>query len=360
MARSGLTRREMLAGIAAGAAAGTFGSFSSARAAVSEMVWATWDSNGHPEYVEAFESQTGVKIKLSYLSSEDAQFAALKTGSASDWDVINPSLNGSWRYIKAGLLKEVDMSKIPNAAKMYDVFKTTPKVLDDAGKQFAVPYLWGLNPIVYRKDKFESEPDYTTLFDEKYKGQLAMRDYALESIAIAGLVAGIPRDKVFLMETRELAEAKKLLVAQKPLLRTYWQTIGDLTNLFATNEVSCAFSWRVPYDELKGKLSMGMAKPKAGIMGWCDCMAIPATLSEEKTEIALKFANYLLGPEYATLVAQKGNYATTSSIIRDTLSKEEQETIFIDDMDVMKSFMWPVAPENYSEWLKLWNEVKAS
>jgi spermidine/putrescine transport system substrate-binding protein len=26
----------------------------------------------------------------------------------------------------------------------------------------------------------------------------------------------------------------------------------------------------------------------------------------------------------------------------------------------MKSFMWPVAPENYSEWLKIWNEVKAS
>jgi spermidine/putrescine transport system substrate-binding protein len=42
------------------------------------------------------------------------------------------------------------------------------------------------------------------------------------------------------------------------------------------------------------------------------------------------------------------------------LSKQQQEAIFVDDMDVMKSFMWPVAPENYSEWLKIWNEVKAS
>ncbi|WP_234708943.1 PotD/PotF family extracellular solute-binding protein [Rhizobium rhizogenes] len=360
MAGSGITRREALAGIAAGAAAGMFGSLSSARAAVSEMVWATWDSNGHPEYIAAFEAQTGVKVKLSYLSSEDAQFAALKTGTASDWDMINPSLNGSWRYIKAGLLEEIDVAKIANAAKMYDVFKTTPKVLDASGKQFAVPYLWGLNPIVYRKDKFDSEPDYTTLFNEKYKGQLAMRDYALESIAIAGLVAGVPRDKVFVMETKELAEAKKLLVAQKPLLRTYWQTIGDLTNLFATGEVSCAFSWRVPYDALKDKLAMGMAKPKAGIMGWCDCFAMPATLSAEKSEIGYKFIDYLLGAEFATQIAKIGNYATTSSIIRDELSKEQQEAIFIDDMDVMKSFMWPVAPENYSEWLKIWNEVKAS
>jgi len=26
----------------------------------------------------------------------------------------------------------------------------------------------------------------------------------------------------------------------------------------------------------------------------------------------------------------------------------------------MQSFMWPVAPPNYSEWLKVWSEVKAA
>ncbi len=141
-----MTRRELLAAMAASAAAGTVAGTSSAWAALSEMVWATWDSNGHPEYVVDFEKQTGTKIKLSYLSSEDAQFASLKTGSAADWDMINPSLNGSWRYIKAGLLKELDFRKFQNASLMYDVFKTTKKVQNDAGKTFAIPYLWGLKP----------------------------------------------------------------------------------------------------------------------------------------------------------------------------------------------------------------------
>lgn len=131
MKRTGITRRDVLAGMAAGAAAGVVSNAGIARAAVSDMVWATWDSNGHPEYVAYFRKETGVKVKLSYLSSEDAQFAALKTGAAADWDMINPSLNGSWRYIKAGLLKELDLSKIPNASLMYDVFKSTPKVMDD-------------------------------------------------------------------------------------------------------------------------------------------------------------------------------------------------------------------------------------
>jgi spermidine/putrescine-binding protein len=355
-----MTRRNLMATMAAGTAAGMLGRVGRANAAVSEMVWATWDSNGRPDYVVPFQKETGTAIKLSYLSSEDAQFAALKTGSAADWDMINPSLNGSWRYIKAGLLKKLDLSNVPNAGKLYDVFRSTKKVLDDAGNTFAIPYLWGLNPIVYRADKFDNEPDYTTLFDKKYAGQLAMRDYALESIAIAGLVVGVPRDQVFTMDNKALAEAKKLLITQKPLLRTYWQTIGDLTNLFATGEVTCAFSWRVPYDELQGKVKMGMAKPKAGVMGWCDCFAMPADLPADKTEIAYKFIDYLLGPTYSSMVAKTGHYATTTSVIRDQLTKEEQATIFIDDMDVMKNFMWPVAPENYSDWLKVWNEVKAA
>ncbi len=228
------------------------------------------------------------------------------------------------------------------------------------GATYAVPYLWGLNPIVYRKDIYKEEPTYATLFDPKYKGQLAMRDYALESIAVAGLYIGVPRDEVFTMSDAQLAESKKALIAQKPLLRTYWQTIGDLTNLFATNEVTCAFSWRVPFDALRDKMAMGMAKPKAGIFGWCDTFAIPTSTPDDKVAAAHEFGNYLLGPDYAMAIAEIGNYATASSIIRDKLTHEKQEAIFVDDMSVMNSFMWAVAPPNYSAWLKIWNEVKAA
>ena len=354
-------RRRFLSSLAAGAGLSLVGSANRpALAAGKELVWATWDSNGHPEYVAPFEAKTGSKVKLSYLTNEDAQFAALKTGSASDWDVVNPSLNGAWRYIKGGVLRPLDLAKLPGVSGMYDVFKTTEKVKDDKGATYAIPYLWGLNPIVYRSDKYDSEPTYATLFDPKYKGQLAMRDYALESIAIAALQLGVPREKAFTLSSSELAEAKKLLITQKPLLRTYWQTIGDLTNLFATGEVTCAFSWRVPYDALKDKMKVAMAKPKAGIMGWCDCFAIPTSLAEDKLDLAYAFGDYLLGADYASSIAEIGNYATSSGIVREKLTKEKQAAIFIDDLDVMKSFMWPVAPPNYSEWIKAWAEVKAA
>lgn len=354
-----ISRRQALLTGAAASAALMFGSRNTAQA-TTELVWSTWETNGRTNLITDFEKLTGNHVRQAFLSSEDAQFAALKTGAAKDWDIVNPGLNGAQRYIQASVLKPIDISKMPNLARMYPDFQAIDRVKGTDGKTYMIPYLWGLNPIVYRTDKLADVPTYSTLFDPKYKGKLAMRDYALESVAIAGLHLGVPRERVFAMTDAELAEAKKVLLEQKPLLRTYWSTIGDLVNLFATDEVDCAFCWRVPYDSLHDKMPIAMAKPKAGIFGWCDCFAIPASLPDDKYEAAIAFGNYLLGPEYAKRIAIEQNYATTTDVVRAELTHDQQAAIFIDDLSVMKSFMWPVVPPNYSAWVKLWNEVKAA
>jgi spermidine/putrescine-binding protein len=353
-------RKVVLAGLASAGVAAL--PVRPARAAVKELAWSTWESNGKPAFSKAFTGRTGIAIRSVYMTSDDAQFAALRTGAGAEWDVLSPSINGIERYIKAGVLQPLDEGKLPGAALLYDMFKTNKDIRGPDGKLYAMPYLWGLNPIVYRKDVLPEEPGYEALFDARWSGKLAMRDYALESVAIAGLYVGVPRERVFQMSAAELGEARKALLAQKKILRTYWQSIGDLTNLFATGEVVCAFSWRVPYDVLHEKMPMGMAKPKAGIMGWCDCAAIPTRLSGEVREAAHGFIDYLLGPDYASATAtdEGGHYATSTSVIRDKLDQQARANIFIDDLDLMKSFLWPKAPANYSDWIKLWNEVKAA
>lgn len=361
MSAGSVSRRQMLQIMGVGGGALASMPFSSiVRAAVDEIVWATYETAGKPEYFKAYTEQTGINAAFSYLASDDALFAGLQAGSASNWDVLNPGLNGTGRYIENGLFHTLDPNLIPNAASMYPPFKSSAAIRDKEGNLRAIPYLWGLNPVVYRTDKFDTVPDYHTLFDPRFAGQIAMHDYALEGIAIAALHLGIPRDQVFSLDDRQLQEAKKVLIEQKPLLRTYWQSISDLSNLFATGEVNCAFCWRVPYDQLKSTIPIAMATPKAGIFGWCDCLAIPAGIAKDRLEAAHGFINYLLGPDFAMAMAIKESYATSTPIIRDELSVEQQTTIFINDLSIMDSFMWPVTPPNYNEWLKVWNEVKAS
>ena len=358
MHKSGLGRRHVL-GLAAGLAA-TAG-LPRRPAAATEIAWLTWENLAYDKYVGDFAKTAGLDIKKGFIGSDDEQFAKLKAGGGADWDLITPGLDKVELYVASDLLQPLDLAKAPNAAKMYEPFKATSLGKKD-GQTYGVPFYWGINPLVYRADLVEGEPDWSILFEgDKYKGRLAMRDYALEGLTIAALYLGIPREQIFTMDEKQLAECKKACIAQKKLLRTYWNSIADLTNLFAAGEVVAAFSWVPPYYDLKAKgIDMGLAKPKAGVIGWCDTLAIPKETTAERAEAAYKLIDFLLGPDYGHKLALGGPYAQSTSSARDMLSPEEQERIFIQDLSVMDSFVWKANPPNYGQWVRIWNEVKAS
>jgi spermidine/putrescine transport system substrate-binding protein len=349
--------------MAAGAAGTVFDQFPNIALAQNnrEVNWLTWENLAFDEYISAFIKSSGVKIQKGFIGSDDEQFAKIRAGGAEDWDLITPGLDKVELYVAAGLLQPLDLSKIPNAEKLFPPFKSTMLGKKD-GKTYGLPFYWGINPIVYRADLMDQEPDWSTLFEgSKYKGRLAMRDYALEGIAIAAMYLGIERDRIFKMDDKELAECKKACIAQKKLLRTYWNSIADLTNLFAAGEVICAFSWVPPYYDLRAKgIDMGMAKPKEGVIGWCDTCAVPAGTKPESTAAAHELINYLIGADYGHKLALGGPYAISTSAARDKLTPEEQERIFIKDLSVMDSFVWKENPTDYGKWVRIWNEVKAS
>lgn len=349
--------------MAAGAASTMLGEFPLEAFAASEkkVNWLTWENLAYDRYIGEFIKKSGITIQKGFIGSDDEQFAKIRAGGAKDWDLITPGLDKVELYVASGLLEPLDLAKIPNAAKLYAPFQSTSLGKKD-GKTYGIPFYWGINPIVYRADLMDEEPDWATLFEgTKYKGRLAMRDYALEGIAIAAMYVGIDRDRIFKMDDKELAECKKACIAQKKLLRTYWNSIADLTNLFAAGEVVCAFSWVPPYYDLRAKgIDMGMAKPKEGVIGWCDTCAIPAGTSAQSAEAAHELINFLLGPDYGKTLALEGPYAISTSTARDSLSAEEQERIFIKDMNVMDSFVWKENPADYGKWVRIWNEVKAS
>jgi spermidine/putrescine transport system substrate-binding protein len=304
---------------------------------------------------------TGITLTKNFIGTDDEQFAKLRAGGAETVDLITPGLDKVDYYMASGLVQEMDLGQIPNAARLYDAFKETALGKKD-GKTYGMPFYWGINPLVYRKDLMDAEPDWSVFFeDSKYAGKLAMRDYALEAIMIAAMYLEVPRAQIFSMDDAQLAEVKKALIAQKKLLRTYWTSIGDLTNLFATGEVVAAYSWVPPYHELNARgLSMGIAKPKQGTIGWSDSLCIPKGVSGDRLAATYKLIDYLLGPQYGKMLAINGPYAQSTSSARDDLTKEQRETIFIEDMSVMDSFIWRSNPARYSDWVALWNEVKAS
>ena len=355
-----LQRRQFLAAAGAGLAGAAL-PWRPARAATKEILWSTWNNLGPAEFIDPFTQATGIKVEQSNITTDDEQFAKFRAGGAADVDVFVP---GQWemsRYIASNLVQPLDLTKVPNAAHMYPVFRDQELNKKD-GKYYSLPYYWGINTIVYRADLMDEKPDWSVFFKgDKYKGKLAMRDYAVEGIMIAALYLGIPQNQIFQMDEKQLAECKKALIAEKALLRTYWTSIADLTNLFAAGEVVCAFSWLPPYYDLsKRGVKMALSLPKEGVPSWCDVLAIPAGVEGEKLDAAYQLINYLLGPDYGLKLAVGGPYAQSTDVARDKLSPEQQERIFIKDVAVMESFVWPQIPQRYNDWVTLWNEVKAS
>lgn len=326
-----------------------------------DILWMTWENLAKGDYLSPFLSASDVSLTKTFIGTDDEQFAKLRAGGASSVDLITPGLDKVEFYTASDLLQPIDFDKVPNAALLYDTFKKTPLGKVD-GETYGIPFYWGINPIVYRADLMDEEPDWSVFFEgDEYDGKLAMRDYALEGIMIAAMYLGIPEEEMFDLDDAQLAEVKKVLIIQKSKLRTYWNSIGDLTNLFATGEVVCAFSWVPPYYDLRAKgIDMGMAKPKEGVIGWCDTIAVPKGVTGDRLDATFELVNYLLGPEYGKKLAVGGPYAQSTSAARDMLSAEEQEKIFINDLSVMDNFVWKKNPPRYNDWVALWNEVKAS
>lgn len=355
-----LNRRHALQLVGAGSLLAT-GSVRRTALAAAEIGWLTWENLASDDYMGPFLEQSGVAIQKGFIGSDDEQFAMVRAGGGSDWDLLTPGLDKVELYIGSDLLQPLDLASIPNAAALYEPFQTTPLGKAD-GDTYGIPFYWGINPLVYRADLVEGEPDWSILFEgDQYAGRLAMRDYALEGLVVAAFYLGIPKDRIFQMDDRELEECKKACIAQKRLLRTYWNSIADLTNLFAAGEVVAAFSWVPPYYDLNARgIQMGMAKPKAGVIGWCDTLAIPKGTGGDQLAAAYELIDYLLGETYGEMLARSGPYAQSTSAARDRLTAEEQSRIFIDDLSVMDSFVWKANPPDYGKWVRIWNEVKAS
>ena len=85
----------------------------------------TW-SNYYPESVLAdFTKKTGIKVELSYMSSNEELFAKLKAG-ATGFDLIQPSDYMVRRMTRLSMLQPVDQKLLKNLPHLDDFYRNMP------------------------------------------------------------------------------------------------------------------------------------------------------------------------------------------------------------------------------------------
>lgn len=353
-----MRRRSFLAGTAStiglGAAFGALGA-GRAQAAERKITWGTNEAYARPRMLQPFTDATGIDVDTALFSDPAELVTKLAAGGAG----VDMMIDGSYHVDithQAGVLQPIDPSAVPNLSAVIPAFKNAEGLSFD-GETYGVPLLWGTDSMAYRGDMVDGEiNDLGALFDSKYAGRIAMPGGLLESLIVGAIYLGI--EKPFDMGSQELDAVVELLIKQKPLLRTYWNDIGDLKNLMATGEVVLAWGWAPLLELAKDGIDIRWGFPTQGQLGWYDACYLTTEATGQAKSDCEALMNYLLGDSYGVMLGEEAGYRTVSESAIAEMPDEMRASLDLNNpMAYLDSATWWVTPSDEQAYKDAWNRV---
>ena len=248
----------------------------------------TWTEYVPEGLLDQFQKETGIKVEVSSLESNETMYAKLKLqGKDGGYDVIAPSNYFVSKMSKEGMLAELDHSKLPVIAELNKDWLDKPY---DKGNKYSLPQLLGAPGIAfntndYKGDQFTSWGD---LWKPEFANKVQLLDDAREVFNIALLKLGKNPN------TTDPAEIKEAFEELKKLRSNVLSFNSDNpANSFISGEVSVGQLWNGSVRiAKKEKAPIDMVFPKEGPVLWVDTLAIPANAKELPKEITQDPAIY--------------------------------------------------------------------
>ncbi len=299
-----LSRRQFVQGTAAvGLSVTAMPTFASAEEE-KKLNFYNWDTYIGETTLADFKAATGIEVTMDLFADTDELFAKLREGNPG-YDVIVPSGNFVARMAEAGMLTELDHSKIPNLSHLFPRF-LGENVAFDPGRKYSLPYMWGTIGIGYRKSKVSSVPDsWASLYDsDEYAGKISLMASCTELMQCALRYLG---HSINTTDADALAAAEALIIKQKPHVKSFHEDNGQ--DLLASGEVDIVQEWNGDIAQLMSEDDdIGYVVPKEGGIVWEDTLCIPT--GAPHPENAHAFINYIYEPEVNTLITDFIQYAT--------------------------------------------------
>lgn len=263
-----------------------------------------WEDYIGSETIAGFEKETGIHVKEVFFQNEEETLGAVQSEPGA-YDLVVTSDDMVREMREARLLSKLEVSKIPNLKHINKKYLNLPH---DPEQKYSVPYLWGTTGLAVNKKYItENSDSLKVLFDERYKGKIAVLSDGFEVIGNALKVMGLSINEA---DPEKLAEAKEMLLKQKPLLRGYLDvtTIKDMMikeKLWAAQIYSG--EGMVAADENE---NIEYVIPKEGAPIYLDIFVL--LRDAPNREEAHLFLNYILRPEVNAKIASELWYATAN------------------------------------------------
>lgn len=327
-------------------------------ASAGEVNLLAWEGYADDSFVKDFEKSSGCKVSATYVGSND-DFAPKLAAGGGVYDLITPSIDTSPVLIAAKFVEPIDLSKVARFGEIYEKFRSSSSI-KGGGKTYGIPFSWGSIPFMYRTDKISTPPQsLKELWDPKYKGKIALWDDK-SAIYVGSRVLG--NMDIYNLSDAQLDAAKKKLIAQKPLVRKYWSTAGELVDLYVNGEVWISNTWGGYQSALLAEQKIPVKEfiPKEGAEGWVDTLMIVKGTPNE--DCAYKFINMAISEQGQCGMANVNGYSATNVVAaKKCMSPEQFTALHQDDPDYLDSLLlWENLGARFEAYTNTWNAVKAA
>lgn len=279
----------------------------------------TWTEYVPEGLLDQFTKETGIKVEVSTLESNETMYAKLKIqGKSGGYDVIAPTNYFVSKMAREGMLMELDHSKLPVIQDLNPDWLDKPY---DKGNKYSLPQLLGAPGIAFNTDDYKGDKftSWADLWNAEFKGKVQLLDDAREVFNIALLKLGKSPNTT---DPAEIKAAYEELLKLRPNVLAF--SSDNPANSFISGEVSVGQLWNGSVRIAKKEQApVDMVFPKEGPVLWVDNLAIPS--NAKNVDAAHKLINYLLSAPVAEKLTLEIGYPTSNVKALPNLPKEITE-----------------------------------
>ncbi len=319
LSTSQYSRRTFLKAALAAGASGTFINFLTAcdNREPSKLSFLNWQDYIGDTTLKDFETATGIDVTYQTYPSNNQlewllnQASSVRRGGrrGTSYDLCVPSDNVIPRFHRAGLLQDLDLTKITGLENLRADVRGLPF---DPDNKFTIPWATGTTGIAYDSSVFAVPPDWTVFLEATHAGKMTILDDSHDALAMALL--SLEKTPNSTDETDVNAAADQLvamLVNARLDSETYLRELSA-GNLVAAQAFSSDFV--IAKDQ---NPNLEFVLPVQGATRWIDCLVIPD--KAPRSNRAHEFISFFLQPENAAGVSAGAKVDTGNAAAYDLI-----------------------------------------
>ena len=346
---------------AVGVVGGPFGKLTrEAMAAVDQVRFDGWggivSEAFHNFAFPPFTEKTGIKVVEGEFGDTDEFLTLVKAAQPGEYNIFLVSgVYDYARFNKAGFGSWINEANIPNLANVLPATLESFKK-ETGGKLSAVPFDYGTTGIAYNRKYIsddEAKQGAKILWDEKYKGKIALYDGWQTRAWMASIVTG--QDPQGATDTAAMWEACR---KQRELVVKYWGSGQEFIDLMSKEEVILSDGWsgRVAYLQQNGNDIGWIDTANAGF-AWLEGLMVLAGSPMPECEQLL---NFCIEPKVALAIAEGQNYPSSLDPTKVAMSDKVKSLPGFDPTGKFENFIWERADywtANQDAFKKEWERI---